>query len=113
MIIGLTKNGDLDQSNFLDSDITFGIFITFKGGAGADQDDPVFYTIQDGVFTINNSVAPVVSIAGNDPNNSIMECKINGSNLELNVYNNNSDTPNQLLSVPYTFPQKLAPIIIT
>jgi len=113
LIIGLTKNSDLNQDSFLDSDITFGIFITFKGGVGADQDDPVFYTIQDGVFTINNSVAPVVSIAGNDPNNSIMECKINGSNLELNIYNNNSDTANQLLSVPYIFPQKLAPIIIT
>ena len=97
IIVALTNNLDAPQTAIGNGDITIGIHATIDAGG-----DPQFFTIQDGVFTEvpKATIAPIFSADGSDnANNSVMEVTINGSNIEVNVYNNNATTPTTLL--PY------------
>lgn len=108
MIIGLTRNLDADQTNIQNTDITIGLHASIDANG-----DPKFYTINGGVFTEVVGTIPIFSADGSsNANNSVMEATINGSNLEINVYNNNASSPTTLLTIPYTGLERLAPLVI-
>ena len=101
MIMGLTK-ASFDPSffSFAERDIKYGIKITIVEADGTLQ----LYHIHNGVQTLSAVVPSAVVSESND--NDILEVAIDGSSVDLNIYQGASATKTEIFSYSYARDQE-------